>query len=113
MAFSNIITIPNLDENKVKEIILLLAVIKTKMTAFTRFLGSEDGKAPGLLLDKLELWIGSTPEYPIISKTNEMALKELTGQIIAEAVKTYAGPFLTTLEKFFLSQCLKTMNRLS
>ena len=50
MALSNVITIPNLDENKVKEIKLLLAVIKTKITVFTRFLGSEDGQAPGLLL---------------------------------------------------------------
>ena len=69
--------IPKLDVNRVKDIKILLAVIKTKKTAFTRFLGSEDGKAPGLLIDRLELRIGYTPEYPIISKTSELALIEL------------------------------------
>ena len=87
MALSNVITTSNWDENKVKEIKILLAVIKSEMTAFIRFLSSGDGKAPGLLLDKLEIWIGSTPDYPIINKTSELALIELTGQIIAEAVK--------------------------
>ena len=70
-----------------KDIKILQAFIKTKKTAFTRFMGSEDVSSPGLLMDRLELWIGSSPEYPIISKTSELELIELTSQIIAEAVK--------------------------
>ena len=90
MDLSSLIAIPNLDEKKVKEIKILQSVIKTRKTSFTQFLGSEDGSSPGLLIDRLELWIGSCPEYPVISKTNEMALVELVSQMCREAVKARA-----------------------
>ena len=36
----------------------------------------------------MELWIGSIPKYPIISKTSELVLLELLSTTIAEATKT-------------------------
>ena len=50
---------------------------KQKKSQFTRFVGFEDESSQGLLLDRLELWINSTPVNPAINKPRDLALMEL------------------------------------
>ena len=49
-ALSSVLAIPNLKENEVKDINILMSVMKTKKTKFTRLVGSEDGELSGLLI---------------------------------------------------------------
>ena len=59
-ALASVLGISNLNEHVVKDIKILMSVIKTKKSQFTRFVGSEDGNSQGLLLGRLDLWINST-----------------------------------------------------
>ena len=86
-ALASVLGIANLDQHVVKDTKILMSGIKMKKSQFTRFLGSEDGSSQGLLLGRLDLWINSTPVYPAINKTQELALRELLNTMIAEATK--------------------------
>ena len=86
-ALANILGIPNLNEHVVKDTKILLAGVKTKKAQFTRFDGTEDGSSQSLLLGRIDLWINSTPVYPVINKSQQLALKELLNKIIAEATQ--------------------------
>ena len=87
MAIASVLEIANLNEHVVKDIKILMSGIKTKKSQFTRYVGLEDGSSQGLLLDRLDLWINSTPIYPAINKTQDLALTELLNNKIAEATK--------------------------
>lgn len=90
MALSGIIAIPDLDKKMTKEVKIPPSIIRTIKTSFTHLLGSEDGSSAGLLMERLELWIASCPEFTVISKTNKMALCELICLICRDAIQARA-----------------------
>ena len=73
-TLASLLGIANLDQHVVKDTKLLMSEIKMKKSQFTSFLGSEDCSNPGLLLGRLDLWLNSTPVYPVINKTQNLAL---------------------------------------
>ena len=80
MAFgttlASILSKSNLNEYVVKDIKILMSAIKMMKSQFMRFVGSEDGSSQDLLLERLELWINTTPVFPVISKTSKLAYME-------------------------------------
>ena len=68
-ALASILSKSNLNEHVVKDIKILMSAIKMMKSQFTRFVGSEDGSSQDLLLERLELWINTTPVFPVINKT--------------------------------------------
>ena len=76
----------NLDENFNKDIKVLASVIQSKKTQFSRFLGAEDMSTEGLLLRRVELWIQSVANYPILNKSQTQVIKDLLSSIVAEAM---------------------------
>ena len=75
-ALANILSKSNLNEHVVKDIKILMSAIKMMKSQFTRFVGSEDGSSQDLLLERLELWINTTPVFPVINKTSKLAYME-------------------------------------
>ena len=75
-AFASILSKSNLNEHVVKDIKILMSAIKMMKSQFTRFVGSEDGSSQDLLLERLELWINTTPVFPVINKTSKLAYME-------------------------------------
>ena len=93
----------NLDENFNKDIKVLASVIQSKKTQFSQFLGAEDMSTEGLLLSRVELWIQSVANYPILNKSQTQVIKDLLSSIVAEAMslkKVYAKHILTSLRKY-------------
>ena len=75
-ALASILSKSNLNEHVVKDIKILMSAIKMMKSQFTRFVGSEDGSSQDLLLERLELWINTTPVFPVINKTSKLAYME-------------------------------------
>ena len=75
-ALASILGVLNLNEHVVKDIKILMSTIKMMKSQFTRFVGSEDGSSQDLLLERLELWINTTPVFPVINKTSKLAYME-------------------------------------
>ena len=69
MTLAQIIEIPNLNLETIKEIKNLQALAQLRKTALTRLLGVDDGTAAGLLLKKLDSLIHTCSEYPVLSIT--------------------------------------------
>ena len=84
-SLSNILEL-NLNENFNKEIKVLAASIQSKKTQFTRFLGAEDLSSEGLLLSRVDLWIKSVTNYPVLNKSQSQVIKELLSKIVVEAM---------------------------
>ena len=75
-ALASILSKSNLNEHVVKDIKILMSAIKMMKSQFTRFVGSEDGSSQDLLLERLELWINTTPVFPVINKTSKLVSME-------------------------------------
>ena len=84
-SLSNILEL-NLNENFNKEIKVLAASIQSKKTQFTRFLGAEDMSTEGLLLSRVDLWIKSVTNYPVLNKSQSQVIKELLSKIVIAAM---------------------------
>ena len=76
----------NLNEDFNKEIKILAASIQSKKTIFTQFLGAEDLSTEGLLLGRIDLWIQSVPNYPVLNKSQSQVIKELLPKLVGEAM---------------------------
>ena len=76
----------NLNEDYNKEIKILASSIQSKKTIFTRFLGSKDLSTGGLLLGRIDLWIQSLPNYPVLTTSQSQAIKELLPKLVNEAL---------------------------
>ena len=86
-CLSNLLGLKDLDQQLVGVSKILIAGVKMKKSQFTRFMGSEDGSTEGLLLQRLDLWLNSTPSYPHINKIQELSLIDLLTNIFNEANK--------------------------
>ena len=86
-ALDNLLGLKDLDPQIVIDTKILMAGIKMKKSQFTCFLGAEDRSSEGLLLQRLDLWLSSALTYPVINKTQELALTDLLSSIISEATK--------------------------
>ena len=75
-ALASILSKSNLNEHVVKDIKILMSAIKMMKSQFTRFVGSEDGSSQDLLLERLELWINTTPVSPVINNTSKLVYME-------------------------------------
>ena len=75
-VLASILSKSNLNEHVVKDIKILMSAIKMMKSQFTRFVGSEDGSSQDLLLERLELWINTTPVFPVINETSKLAYME-------------------------------------
>ena len=84
-SLSNILEL-NLNENFNQEIKVLVASIQSKKTVFTRFLGAEDLSYEGLLLSRVDLWIQSVSNYPVLNKSQSQVIKELLPKVVGEAM---------------------------
>ena len=76
----------NINENYNKDIKILASSIQSKKTIYTRFLGSEDLSTGGLLLGRIDLWIQSVPNYPVLTTSQSQAIKELLPKLVNEAL---------------------------
>ena len=57
-----------------------------KKSIFTQFLGAEDLSTEGLLLSRVDLWIQSVPNYPVLNKSQSQVIKELLSKVVGEAM---------------------------
>ena len=87
MCLSNLLGLKDLDPQIVGDSKILISTIKMRKSQFTPFMGAEDRRTEGLLLQRLDLWLNSTPSYPTINKIQELALIDLLTTIINEANK--------------------------
>ena len=68
------------------EMKILAAPIQSKKTIFTQFLGAEDLSTEGLQLGRIDLWIQSVPNYPVLNKSQSQVIKELLPKLVGEAM---------------------------
>ena len=84
-CLSNLLGLKDLDPQIVGDSKILISSIKMRISQFKHFMGAEDGRTEGLLLQWLDLWLNSTPSYPTINKIQELSLIDLLITIINEA----------------------------
>ena len=51
-----------------------------------RELHAEDLSTEGLLLSRVDLWIQSVPNYPVLNKSQSQVIKELLPKVVGEAM---------------------------
>ena len=90
---ANLLGLKDLVQQIVGDTKLLIAGIEMKKSQFTCFLDLEDVSIQSRLLQKLDLWQSSTPIYPAICKTQELALSNILTTLIGEAAKVKSMPF--------------------
>ena len=49
-------------------------------------MGAEDSSTEGLLLSRIDLWIQSVPNYPVLNKSQSQVIKELLPKVVGEAM---------------------------
>ena len=49
-------------------------------------MGAEDLSTEGLLLVRIDLWIQSVPNYPVLNKSQSQVIKELLPKLVGEAM---------------------------
>ena len=86
-CLSNLLGLKDLDPQIVRDSKILIPSVKMRKSQFTRFMGAEDGSTEGLLLQRLDMWLNTTPSYPTINKIQELSLIDLLTTIINEANK--------------------------
>ena len=90
-CLSNLLGYKDLDPQLVGDSKILIAGVKMEKSQFKRFMGSEDGSSEGMLLQRVNLWLSSTPSYPHINKIQELSLIDLLTNIFNEANKLKAS----------------------
>ena len=89
-SMSNILEL-NLNENFKKELEVIAASIQSKKSQFTRLLGAEDLSSEGLLLSRVDLWIKSFKNYPVLNRSQSQVIKELLSKIVVEVMPLKNG----------------------
>ena len=49
-------------------------------------MGAENLSTEGLLLGRIDLWIQSVPNYPVLNKSQSQVIKELLPKLVGEAM---------------------------